>query len=556
MLMKWQTRLPVSSLGNRTMKYWRITLIVLFLFLSACSTLPGQPEPGEEQQRPLTILVINDIYRLDNLPYVRTFRAELEKTAGEVLVLHAGDFLFPSLLSQRFDGEQMVDLMNYLDGDGKAFDERMFVTFGNHEFEKDKLKHAGMLQSRIRESQFAWLGTNVEFRPISPGRRMVEADNLLPSKLLTVNGVRVGLLSATTDVKGAAYIQRFIPPRQAVGDTTQALRQQGAEVVIALTHQTVKEDQELLAALGADAPDLIAGGHEHDRQSHQVNGRFIVKADADATSAAVVRMNLAGKQPQTSLEFVELPGKYAADKLAQQQIAHWDERFGTEFCAEKGEPADCLNTVLGKTQVALQAEELTIRRFETNLGNWLADTAREQFAGQGAQIAFLNAGGMRLNQDIPAGNVTRKHIDTLFAYPARLTMIRLTGQQLQQVVNHAITDWTGNGRWLQLSGFAFRHDPDKGTAEQLSLVTPQGIRPVQPDETILAVVNDYLIDTNGDQDGYTMLSDKLIVDPAQPRIELKDQVVAKLQLAGSAGIAPTVEGRVCNKRLRTTCVLG
>ncbi len=183
----------------------------------------------------------------------------------------------------------------------------------------------------------------------------------------------------------------------------------------------------MLEALGNEAPDLIAGGHEHDRQSLQVNGRRIVKADADAMSAAIVRLNVAGKQPQASLEFVDLPGKYTADPLMQQQIARWDARFGQEFCAEKGEAADCLARVLGKTQLELKAEELTIRRFETNLGNWLADTAREPFAGQGAQVAFLNAGGMRLNQNIPAGNITRKHIDTLFAYPTRLVMLRLTG---------------------------------------------------------------------------------------------------------------------------------
>lgn len=535
--------------------------LVLSVLLGSCSMLPDSLTPGsddDEADRPLTILVINDIYRPDNLPYVRALRTQLEKKEGEVLLLHAGDFLFPSLLSQRFEGEQMVDVMNQLDGDGQAFDERMFVTFGNHEFDKGKLKHASLLQQRIDESQFAWLGTNIEFRQVAPGRKIIQADNLLPAKLLTVNGVKVGLVSATTDVKSADYIARFIPPLEAVRNTTRRLREQGAEVVIALTHQTVNEDKAMLEALGDEAPDMLAGGHEHDRQSLQVNGRRIVKADSDASSAAIVRLYPSmGKVPQTSLEFVELPGQYKADPATQTRIALWDERFGKEFCAEKGEPADCLNKVLGKTQVALTAEELTIRRFETNLGNWLADTARQQFVRQGAQVAFLNSGGMRLNQNLPAGKITRKHIDTLFAYPTRLVMVKLTGKQLQEVVNHSITDWTGNGRWLQVSGFAFRHNLATGRAEQLSLITPEGIHPVRPDETILAVVNDYLIDAGGDQDGYTMLSEKLIVDPSQPRPDLKDKVVEALKLAGKKGIAPKVEGRICNAAVRNApCLLG
>ncbi len=547
----------ITKLTNGLIMKRLLLTCLLLPWLTACSVLPWSSEDADEgvtPEKPLTILVINDVYRLDNLPYVRHLRASLEQSEGEVLMLHAGDFLFPSLLSQRYDGEQMVDVLNYLDGDGAAFDEHMFITFGNHEFEKGKLKHAPLLQSRITESQFAWLGTNVEFKSIEPGRQMVQADNLLPSKLITLNGVKVGVLSATTDVKGADYIRRFIPPMQAVRTTSRALRQQGAQVVIALTHLTLKEDRALLEQLGDDAPDLIAGGHEHDRQSVQVNGRRIVKADADAMSAAVVRLDAANPK-QSSVTFVDLPGKYTPDAGVVARINQWDARFAEGFCGEKGESNACLTQVLGKTAVDLIAEELTIRRFETNLGNWLADTARTSFADQGAQIAFLNAGGMRLNQNIPAGELNRRHLDTLFAYPTRLAMIRLSGAQLQAVVNHAITDWTGNGRWLQVSGFAFKHNPETGTAEQLSLITPQGLRPIQADETLLAVTNDYLLDASGDQDGYRMLGENLIVAPDQPRLELKDKVLEALQQAGSAGIAPRVEGRVCNTSKPGVCLL-
>ena len=547
----------ITKLTNGLIMKRLLLTCLLLPWLTACSVLPWSSEDADEgvtPEKPLTILVINDVYRLDNLPYVRYLRASLEQSEGEVLMLHAGDFLFPSLLSQRYDGEQMVDVLNYLDGDGAAFDEHMFITFGNHEFEKGKLKHAPLLQSRITESQFAWLGTNVEFKSIEPGRQMVQADNLLPSKLITLNGVKVGVLSATTDVKGADYIRRFIPPMQAVRTTSRALRQQGAQVVIALTHLTLKEDRALLEQLGDDAPDLIAGGHEHDRQSVQVNGRRIVKADADAMSAAVVRLDAANPK-QSSVTFVDLPGKYTPDAGVVARINQWDARFAEGFCGEKGESNACLTQVLGKTAVDLIAEELTIRRFETNLGNWLADTARTSFADQGAQIAFLNAGGMRLNQNIPAGELNRRHLDTLFAYPTRLAMIRLSGAQLQAVVNHAITDWTGNGRWLQVSGFAFKHNPATGTAEQLSLITPQGLRPIQADETLLAVTNDYLLDASGDQDGYRMLGENLIVAPDQPRLELKDKVLEALQQAGSAGIAPRVEGRVCNASKPGVCLL-
>ena len=49
-----------------------------------------------------------------------------------------------------------------------------------------------------------------------------------------------------------------------------------------------------------------------------------------------------------------------------------------------------------------------IRKVETNFGNWLADQAREAFAHEGAQIAFLNAGSLRLNQDLAPGATIRR----------------------------------------------------------------------------------------------------------------------------------------------------
>lgn len=526
--------------------------LILVVDLSAVS--------GKEttDSRLVTILAVNDVYRLDELPYLRSLRSKLEKNNGNVLLLHAGDFLFPSLLSRKYNGEQMVDVLNYLDGDKKAFDPYMFITFGNHEFDKSKLQHAHMLQKRIRESQFTWLNSNVIFRKKSKERFLVQAEQMLPSKIVTVNGVRVGLLGVVTNIKTAEYIDRFLSPEQVLRDGVIQLRQKGAEVVIALTHLSMRQDKALLKSLGDDAPDLIIGGHEHDRQTVLVNGRRIVKADSDAKTIAVVqvRPNKQNAIPDVQLEYVELPGSYDSVKEIQQRSVHWKKRFNTEFCRQLGESSDCLDQALGKTQVELIAEELTIRRFETNLGNWLTDLARERFVHKGAQIAFLNSGGMRLNKNLPAGSViTRRHLYTLFAYPARLVMIRLTGAQLQQVINHSVSDWTGSGHWLQVSGFTYKHDPENAKASNLHLITTSGLKPILPEDEILAVVNYYLINEKGDRDGYGMLGSSLLVEPHAQRPNLMDFVIEDLQRNWEQGVSPRRDGRICNVRDRLDCLL-
>ncbi len=451
----------------------------------------------------------------------------------------------------------MIDALNHLDGDGKQFDPHMFVTFGNHEFDKSRLKHAAMLQRRIQESQFTWLNSNVEFRVNSERRPLVQAEQMVPNRIIEVNGIQVGLLGVVTDVKSAEYIERFLPPEQVLRSGVAQLRSQGAEVVVAVTHLTMQQDKALLAALGSAGPDLIIGGHEHNRQTALVNGRRVVKGDSDARTVAVVTIKLEQDSlPDVQLEFVELPGEFDPDQKIMRLIKIWQQRFNSEYCGQLGEANDCLDRILGMTQVELVAEELSIRRFETNLGNWVADLAKTQFSQRGVQIAFLNSGGMRLNQNLPAGSViTRRHLDTLFAYPTRLVAIRLTGAQLQQVINHSVSDWTGNGHWLQISGFTFKHDPEVNKAYDLHLVTDSGLKPIQPEDELLAVVNRYLIDERGDRDGYTMLSSSMLVELDSQHQKLVNIVIDALRKAGEKGIAPKRDGRICNIRDRVECPL-
>ncbi len=237
------------------------------------------------------------------------------------------------------------------------------------------------------------------------------------------------------------------------------------------------------------------------------------------------------------------------------RVEDWRQRQDREACAALGEVPGCLSVPLGHTRTRLVGEELEIRRFETNLGDWVADQALAAYADRGAQVAFLNSGSLRLNQDVPAGGaVTRRAIEELFPYPGSLRLLRLRGSTLQQVVTRAVQDWTGNGWWLQIAGFAFRHDPDTDSATDLTLLTPAGPRPIDPDEEILAVTGDFLVDPASGQDGYTMLGPDQVVALPGDRPEIKSRVAAALAAAGAAGIAPRVEGRICNRRRPGPCL--
>jgi len=508
--------------------------------------------------RTAMLLAINDVYRIEGaeegkaggLARVRALRRELEREQPGLLVLHAGDLLYPSFASRTYNGEQMIAVLDQLDG-SDAFDPRMFVTFGNHEFEKRKKKDAGILAQRVAESQFRWLGGNVSFAPGNDGRPLVAAENVLRSAVVESGGIRIGLFGLTIPTLGVEYAE-FAGPDAAARELTAKLRREGAEVVVAVTHLNAADDRALLEQLGGDGPDLIVGGHDHEKMAFQANGRWVIKADADARTASVIRLRLdrAGHLDVTSEHRpLAAGGAPSPDRAVQALVDRWQERHAREFCAAQKPPApaDCLSVVYGHTRTLLEAEENKIRGRETSLGDWVADRMLETFAACGAQVAFLNAGTLRLNQDLePGSTLARRQVEELFGFPSPLRLIRIDPAILQETAEQAVRGWPGSGTWLQIAGFAFVHDQEAKAAHGLTLLDPAGARAPRDGESILAVTNDYLINPDaGDRDGYDFLPTEEVPGcPASGR-DLKEVVVEALRKAEPDGIAPATEGRIC-----------
>lgn len=517
--------------------------------VSVCGTLP-------DGSRAFRVLHLNDVYRIEGLAdgrgglaRVRTLRRQLEEDCpGAVLLTHAGDALFPSLLSREFDGAQMIDVLNLLDGDAEADDPLMVATFGNHEFDKARVKHAALVQDRVRESQFTWLDTNISWSE-ADGAPVVQADNLQATRLLDVGGVKVGVFGLTIDNKIPDYVSYIDTDYVGIARTRSAdLRERGAEVVIALTHLDAADDARILSALGAAGPDVVLGGHDHVLQSAIVDGRAVLKGDADA---ARVRTLTLGVRPDGAVTWkadedgVHLdPQTLPADPDVQARVQAHLDRFEQAYC---GEEPGCLTTPLTTTNVDLIAEETRIRRYETNLGDFVTERMAETFPE--ADVVFVNSGALRLNQDIETGTpINRQIVEEIFAYPAPMHRIRIDAETLQAVLERSVSGWTGQGHWLQVGNVAFRHDPSTESVSDVTLIRGEERTPLSEVKSPIDVVTvNYLLDPEiGDQDGYTMLSMDDKVDDPNDGEDLKDVVLEALRAAGEAGIAPERRGWICN----------
>jgi 2',3'-cyclic-nucleotide 2'-phosphodiesterase (5'-nucleotidase family) len=121
---------------------------------------------------------------------------------------------------------------------------------------------------------------------------------------------------------------------------------------------------------------------------------------------------------------------------------------------------------------------------DPSLGHFLADTylamARARF-DSGVQVAFINAGGIRLNT-LPAGRLRRGAVYEVMPFDNELVILRVTGAQLQSYLDHIAAEGGGGVSGLRMT-------IREGKAVD---VTVQG-RPLDPGATYLMANSDYTV---------------------------------------------------------------
>jgi 2',3'-cyclic-nucleotide 2'-phosphodiesterase (5'-nucleotidase family) len=409
-----------------------------------------------------TILQTNDVYRIEGiergtvggLSRVRALRRELEKEGHPVLMLHAGDFLYPSVMSKYLEARPMVRCFNLLDGDSTAFDDRLVVTFGNHEFDKEASQD--LLGSRIRESDFQWVASALQFRsqpgsPFeSPSRRF---KNVKDDVVVDLDGVKVGIVGLTLPDAHRDWVDyRYEDRNRLIREALERLKKQRVQVLVALTHQDFKED----IRLAKDFPelDLIIGGHEHSFHQKRIGHTWITKADADARSA--VRIDVAVFEDGTVLaapEKIDLVNGTPRDRAMDGEVKNAVGEFEDTYKAREKKD---LEEKIATTDTVLEGIEPAIRGRETALGNLMADLIHEE---TGAPIAFINGGSIRINDNIPAGGqITRADLEGMVYYRSALVKFTVTGKDLLEILRNSVSQADdASGGFLQVSGLRFRY---------------------------------------------------------------------------------------------------
>ncbi|TXM89660.1 bifunctional metallophosphatase/5'-nucleotidase, partial [Methylobacterium sp. WL122] len=224
----------------------------------------ASPEPT------LTLLLVNDVYLMGEVAGRGGFArlnaiVKAERARGvPVLYVHAGDTLSPSLMSGFDKGGHIVDLLNIAAPD-------VFVP-GNHEFDFGP----ETFLERMRAAAFPCFAANLRDGAggAIPGIR--------DRTILTLGGVRVGIVGialASTPEKSQSGDLRFGPELATLAEQEKALRSEGADRVVAVTHTARPTD---LAMLEAGYADIVLSGHDHDLVVHYDGRRVLAESSSDA----------------------------------------------------------------------------------------------------------------------------------------------------------------------------------------------------------------------------------------------------------------------------------
>ena len=243
-----------------------------------------------QQRNVLTILHTNDTHScleperdggagvLNRAVMLESLRDSLG--AENVLLLDCGDFSQGSLYYNTFRGSMEIELMNAMGYDA--------CTIGNHEFDfgiENMARIFALAEFPVVCANYDFTGTACE-------------GLVKPYVVIRKGGRRIGVFGLSPALQGLVAKEnyagvRFISPLLAAKDAVDALKTQGCDAIICLSHlgwQMPGEYNDEILATSTSGIDVILGGHSHNYFEQPVS-----YMNSDGESVLVQQMGKNGR---------------------------------------------------------------------------------------------------------------------------------------------------------------------------------------------------------------------------------------------------------------------
>jgi 5'-nucleotidase/UDP-sugar diphosphatase len=541
-------------------------ILTIILVVASFLGIPGnlQSYSGETEELYFCILHTNDIHSaliphspavdyhpeeedsaIGGLARLATAIDEIrENKMGEgesVLLLDAGDFLagsaFAWLTLSGYAAE--LTIMQKMGYDA--------VAIGNHEYDygpdvlAQYLLKAGYPEAHQKTLVLA---SNTEAPPDHPlaAQNLYRNDGMFELE----NGLKVGVFSIMGKdailLIGEAGDVQFLDQHETARQEVDELKEQGADVIVGITHSGVDEDREL--AREVPGIDVIVGGHTHDALYEPVLQGDTIIVQAGALGEYLGQLELAynpdtGKVRVRNEEnehpfLIPIDDSFGCypeiDVLVQEYTfilnAYIDEMTGGKF-------DDIMNTVARSDFILSNHPPLS----ETPLGNFIADAMRmvaQEVIGKRVDIAGQANGCIRTSvfpgtMEYSAGNVSFYDIveatslghglDGYAGCP--IVSVYLTGEEVRRLLEITVLlqEFMGDSFFLQFSGLRYSYNPANAVlltipfvnlpipttraVTRAELYTSDGIQPVNGEG--------YVSLKRGDDNLYNLVTDAYIL---------------------------------------------
>ncbi|HEY1708310.1 MAG TPA: bifunctional metallophosphatase/5'-nucleotidase [Rhizomicrobium sp.] len=474
--------------------------------------------------------------------YMATLIHRLRAEHKNSIFVAAGDLIGASpLLSGLFHDEPTVESLNLMGLDVSSV--------GNHEFDHGvpelmRIQNGGCHPVDGCKGPHPFTGAKYRYLAANVIDKATGKPILPPYYVKTFDGIPVafiGLVLKGTDQmvvpSGIAGVD-FKDETDTVNALVPELRAKGIEAIVVLIHQGGFPTGGYNECPGIAGPivdvvkkldkavDVVVSGHTHQAYNCVIDGRVVTSAHRYGTLVTEIDLKLDRKTHDVvsakADNLIVRDDTYAKDPAQTQLIAGYETLAGP---IEK--------RVVG-TATDLLSHEQTASG-ETVLGDIIADAQLQAAKADGAQISFMNSGGVR--RDIVKGDITFADLFAVQPFGNTLVTLDMTGAQIKDVLEQQWAD-PNFPRVMQVSdGFTYAWDATQpmGNHVVASSMILNG-KPLDPAATYRVVVSNFLADGG---DGMTVFKQGQHRTPGAGDVE-----ATEAYLKAHNPIAPQAHNRV------------
>jgi 5'-nucleotidase len=403
---------------------------------------------------------------------------EQRANAGRVLHLDSGDSFQGAVVFNQFGGEVEYRTLSEAGLDG--------AVLANHEFDQGAKNLAEQMGNW---ASFPVLAANYDFESADLPWTTELEDLTVPSMLYDLDGLRVGVIGmANISSLNSIYEEsnsmdlKVLEPGEVIPAEAAKLRDQGADIIVVLSHMGLEEDKLIAAEFDVD---LILGGHNHVALDpplvveNEETGKRVIICHSGAFAKFVGRLDLIVQDHQIlSHDYTLFPvDRSVAKDPAVEEILD--------------EYRVLLEQDLNLDQVIGYAEEPLTRYGTTGgdsmLGNLTAEAMRA-YPGVETEIALTNTLGIR--SDIPAGNITLDALFNAMPFDNTITTMFLSGREVQELLDYVAyrSAERGCNAQAQVAGIEFQMDCADEVARDIRI----NGAPLNLDNTYELATNNYI----------------------------------------------------------------